>query len=325
MSELYPFTFRPIFKERVWGGRRLKELYDKQLPEGIPVGESWEIVDRPEDVSVIENGKFKGRTLRWLMENFRDQLLGMTRDYNGRFPLLIKILDAQDVLSVQVHPPEEVAKELGGEPKTEMWYVASAEPDSIIYAGLKNGVTRQDFIKKVSEGTLEECLHKLHVKEGDAIFVPSGRVHALGKGPVIFEIQQNSDTTYRVYDWNRVGLDGKPRALHIEEALKCINFADFEPKLIESKYSRNQTISVRFLVDDKLFRVNGCKVKRGIQFKLSSDGVHIIGVLKGALSVGSGDELLELRPGQFCLIPASVKQVPIRAIKQVEFLHIEAF
>ena len=325
MSELYPLIFKPIFKERVWGGRRLKELYNKQLPEGVPIGESWEISDRPNDESIVESGKFKGKTLRWLMENFHDDLLGITKDYNGRFPLLVKILDAQDVLSVQVHPPAEVAKELGGEPKTEMWYVAHADPDSVIYAGLKNGVTKEDFVGRISSGALDECLHKLHVKAGDAIFIPSGRVHALGKGPVIFEIQQNSDTTYRVYDWNRVGLDGKPRSLHIQEALKSINFSDFEPQLIASKYSRNPTFSVRFLVDDKLFRVNACKVKRGIRFKLSSDGVHIIGMLKGVLSIGEGEDCVELLPGQFCMIPAAVKQVPVRSIRQSEFLHVEAF
>ncbi|MCX7872076.1 MAG: class I mannose-6-phosphate isomerase [Verrucomicrobiae bacterium] len=325
MLELYPLIFQPIFKERVWGGRRIQELYEKQLPPGVPIGESWEIVDRPGDESIVENGKFKGKTLRWLMENHASELLGTTRDYNGRFPIIIKILDAQDVLSLQVHPPADIAKELGGEPKTEMWYVTYAPQGSTIYSGLRHGVSKEEFIKKIDEGTLEECMQKFNVKEGDAFFIPSGRIHGLGKGPVIFEIQQNSDTTYRVYDWNRIGLDGKPRPLHIKEALKSINFSDYDGGLIKSRYSQNKTIKVRYLVEDKLFRVNACKVKRGVSFKLSSDGVQIIGIINGVTVISADECNLELRPGSFCMIPASSKQVSIYAIKQVEFLHIEAF
>ena len=141
---LYPLTFRPIFKERIWGGRNLERLYHKPLPPKVPIGESWEITDRPEGVSVIANGPLTGKDLRWLMENHRADLLGKDSSAE-RFPLLVKILDCHDTLSVQVHPPAKVAAELGGEPKTEMWYIADATPDAALYAGLKNGVTRADF------------------------------------------------------------------------------------------------------------------------------------------------------------------------------------
>jgi len=208
---LYPLTFRPIFKERIWGGRALEQLYGKSLPPKVPIGESWEISDRPGDASVIANGPLAGKDLRWLMENHERELLGDAKSANGRFPLLIKILDAQEKLSLQVHPPARKAAELKGEPKTEAWYIADAAPGAELYVGLKRGVTREEFERKIQSGEVAECFHRVPVRAGDTMFLPSGRVHAIGAGLVIFEIQQNSDTTYRVFDWNRVGTDGKPR------------------------------------------------------------------------------------------------------------------
>ena len=222
---LYPFVFEPIFKERIWGGRELERLYGQKIPAGRPIGEAWEISDRPGDVSVIINGPLAGKNLRWLMENHAAEMLGGARPAaEGRFPLLCKILDARQKLSLQVHPPAAVAAKLNGEPKTEMWFVADAAPDASLYAGLKRGVTRAEFEKKIADGTVADCFHRIPVKAGDTMFLPSGRVHAIGDGLVIFEIQQNSDTTYRVFDWNRVGLDGQPRALHVAQSLASIDF-----------------------------------------------------------------------------------------------------
>ena len=238
---LYPFTFRPIFKERVWGGRELERLYHKPLPTGVPIGESWEISDRPGDTSVVANGPLAGRDLRWLMENHAADLLGDARPRGERFPLLLKILDAREKLSLQVHPPPAAASVLNGEPKTEMWYVAEAAADSKLYVGLKRGVTRAEFERRIQTGTVAECFHRVGVRSGDAMFLPSGRVHALGGGLVIFEIQQNSDTTYRVFDWNRLGLNGKPRELHIPQSLASIDFSDYEPSLLPRASTRNGT------------------------------------------------------------------------------------
>ena len=191
----YPLTFRPIFKERIWGGRNLERLYRKPLPPAVPIGESWEITDRPEGVSEITHGPLAGRDLRWLMENHAAELLGRTDPIAaGRFPLLVKILDAQDVLSLQVHPPAALAASLGGEPKTEVWYFAETTPTAEIFVGLKRGVTREEFERRLGDGSVAQCFHRHAVKAGDAMFLPSGRVHALGAGSVIFEIQQNSDT-----------------------------------------------------------------------------------------------------------------------------------
>src|SRR5215217_528612 len=216
MRPLYPMVFHPIFKERVWGGRTLEALYGKRLPPDVPIGESWEIADRPGAESVVANGPLARRTLRWLMRQHRADLLGDAAPSAGdRFPLLCKILDARDKLSLQVHPPAR-AQELG-EPKTEMWYIAAADPGAELYVGLKRGVTREAFEHGIRDGRVADCFHRIEVHAGDAMFLPSGRVHAIGAGLVIFEIQQNSDKTFRVYDWDRPGLDGRPRDLHVRE------------------------------------------------------------------------------------------------------------
>jgi mannose-6-phosphate isomerase len=317
----YPLTFKPIFKQRVWGGRNIEKLYGKPLPPDVPIGESWEISDRPGDVSVIANGPLAGKTLHELVEQHCKALLGY--EAAARFPLLIKTLDAQEKLSLQVHPPAHVAKQLGGEPKTEMWYIAHATPDADLYVGLKHGVTRAEFERKIQDGTVAECFHRIAVKPGDVMFLPSGRVHAIGAGNVIFEIQQNSDTTYRVFDWNRVGLDGKPRELHIKESLQSINFEDFEPRLSSAQYSRNQSMKLRFLVDDPLFRVDGYQVKRGQRYHLRFPAAQILGMIKGRLKIQYEAHELNVKPGEFVLLPASLDRVTFTAETQVEYLQVQ--
>ena len=227
-----PLVFEPLFMERLWGGRRLESLFGKHLPATARIGESWEIVDREDAQSVVHEGPLQGLTLNELWTQHRDAIFGPGLADAPRFPLLFKLLDAQERLSVQVHPRAENAARLRGEPKTEMWYILDALLESDLYAGLRRGVTRADFELALREGRVAEMIHHFPVKAGDAIFIPSGRIHAIGTGNVIFEVQQNSDTTYRVFDWNRLGLDGQPRALHIEESLQSIDFADFEPAVV---------------------------------------------------------------------------------------------
>ncbi len=325
VAMLYPLTFEPILKERVWGGRNLERLYGKRLPAGQPIGESWEITDRPEGVSVIANGPLAGHDLRWLTEQHPTELLGNSASASTRrFPLLIKILDACDKLSLQVHPPVSVAARLGGEPKTEMWYVAEAAPGAELCVGLKRGVTRDEFARRLGEGSAAECVHRIPVRSGDAMFLPSGRVHAIGAGLVIFEVQQNSDTTYRVFDWNRPGLDGRLRQLHVEQSLASIDFGDFEPDLVRSAYSRNPTLSVRYLVQDPLFTVNGCRVRRGGRFYLRSPGFQILGLLSGELRLSANGQDVVLKPGGFVLLPAGLERTAVAAERRSEYLHIEA-
>jgi mannose-6-phosphate isomerase len=320
---LYPFTFRPIFKERVWGGRGLERLYQKPLPPSVPIGESWEICDRPGDVSVIANRTLAGKDLRWLMENHAAELLGEGRPAGGRFPLLLKILDAQDKLSLQVHPPPAKASELGGEPKTEMWYVAGAAPGAELFVGLKRGVTRAEFEQKLTAGTVAECFHRLCVRAGDAMFLPSGRVHALGGGLIIFEVQQNSDTTYRVFDWNRLGLDRKPRELHIPQSLASIDFDDYEPSLIPLTYVRRGEHKVRPLVSDPLFTAEVQEAGAGERVALPPHKLQILALLAGTLRVEDGIDTLVLSAGQFCLVPASLARITLQAEAPTTFLRIE--
>ena len=243
---------------------------------------------------------------------------------SGRFPLLIKILDAQEKLSLQVHPPAARAVELGGEPKTEMWYVADATPDADLFAGLKHGVTRAEFERKIQSGMVAECFHRIPVKKGDAMFLESGRVHALGAGSVIFEIQQNSDTTYRVFDWNRVDANGQPRELHIAQSLASIDFNDFEPSLVTSTFSQRDAAKVSSLAQSPLFTVNLCELETEKLFRAKLNRMQIFGVLAGKLCVEGGGEKVPLYAGEFCLIPAALDNVSVRAEGAVSFLEITA-
>jgi mannose-6-phosphate isomerase len=320
---LYPLVFKPILKERVWGGRTLERLYGKPLPGQGPIGESWEISDRPGDSSVVLNGPLAGRDLRWLMENHGPELLGFSPQAHGRFPLLVKILDAREKLSLQVHPPAAKAAALGGEPKTEMWYIADAAPGAELYVGLQRGVSMAEFTRKVAEGTVADCFHRVPVRAGDAMFLPSGRVHALGAGLVIFEIQQNSDTTFRVFDWNRVGLDGRPRQLHISESLASIDFGDFEPGLVQGTAVTQGALQVKQLVSDPLFQVDLCQTETGATAGFVPGRMEIIGVLHGRLRVWDGQLELNLTPGQFCLVPAAA-ECQWRAGAPASFLRARA-
>lgn len=227
MREL--LRFQPLYQTRVWGGRALESALGRKLPGSDPIGESWEVVDRPEAQSVVETGIHKGQSLRALLTSHAAEVMGPKWPAEKPFPILIKWLDCRERLSLQVHPPASIARELGGEPKTENWYIAQTAPGAELIVGLKRGVTRERFEKAIAEQTLEQCVHRFRVAAGDSILVHSGQVHAIDAGNLILEIQQNSDTTYRVYDWGRVGLDGQPRQMHVAQSLRSIDWTDFEP------------------------------------------------------------------------------------------------
>jgi mannose-6-phosphate isomerase len=227
MQEL--LRFRPLYQERVWGGRGLESALGRTLPPGRPIGESWEIVDRQETQSVVRSGAFEGRSLRDVLAHHTAEIMGPNWPAARPFPILVKWLDCRERLSLQVHPPSAVAGALNGEPKTENWYIARTAPGAELIVGLKHGVTREQFERAIVDNAVEACVHRFRVAAGDSILVHSGQVHAIDAGNLILEIQQNSDTTYRVYDWGRVGLDGKPRQLHVEQSLRSIDWTDFEP------------------------------------------------------------------------------------------------
>ncbi|MEO1857070.1 MAG: type I phosphomannose isomerase catalytic subunit [Rubritalea sp.] len=291
-----PLTFQPIYQQRVWGGRKLETIYDRQLPEpATPYGESWEISDRPEAQSVVTSGALAGKSLHQLWSEQRCEIFG---DYSSdSFPLLIKILDAQADLSIQVHPPQHLAAELNGEPKTEIWYIAHAEPNAKIYVGLKMGTTRESFEAALNNGDPDKLVHAIEPQAGESIHIPSGRLHAIGAGLVIYEIQQNSDTTYRVFDWNRLGLDGAPRELHIRDSMQCIDFSDFEPTMDSPK--GNTLAECAYYKVDKFQLSEGYSINNPEEDKFS-----ILTVVEGCLKDCDGNTH---SAGSFLLNPAGVK------------------
>jgi mannose-6-phosphate isomerase len=295
-----PLVFEPLFMERVWGGRHLESLYRKRLPSAALIGESWEIVDRPEAQSVVHEGQLRGATLHELWCKHRPQIFGKVADA-PRFPILAKLLDARQNLSLQVHPPREIASKLGGESKTELWYIAHAEPKARLYAGVKKGTTREIFEKALEHGKVEKHLHALELKSGDAIFLPSGRMHALGAGNVLVEIQENSDTTYRIYDWDRAKKGGVPRQMHIAEAMQCVDFEDVEPDLLQTKSES--------LIKHELFEIDKWELKRA---RAIADLGHfaIIVCLTGELECAGR----RFQPGDFFLLPAQLEDRLARPI-----------
>jgi mannose-6-phosphate isomerase len=304
-----PLTFEPTFMERIWGGRRFESTFEKNLPPKVRIGESWEIVDRPEAQSVVECGPLKGKTLHELWTQYREAIFGNLADA-PRFPLLIKLLDAHEKLSLQVHPPENVARKLGGEGKTEFWYVAAANPGAELFLGFREPITREQFEKALSNGTAADCAHKIAAKPGDAAFLPAGRLHAVGAGNLLIEIQQNSDTTYRVFDWNRIDDKGKPRRLHIEQALQCINFNDVRPKLIEPKGE--------LLVRHELFEIQKWNLDQPREVA-SLGQFAIICCLTGKVACGNVD----LASGKFLLVPAQLQDRQLKPLEaQTSLLRI---
>ncbi len=304
-------TFTPIYMERVWGGRELERVYHRSLPgPGVPYGESWEMSDRPGEQSVVLGGRFDGMTLHGLWTTRQEEIFGPGYDRHANFPLLIKVLDARDDLSIQVHPPASKAAGLGGEPKTEMWFIADCLPGAKLYAGLKHGITRETFEASIRNGTVEECIHAISPAAGDSIFIPSGRLHAIGAGFLIHEIQQNSDTTYRVFDWNRLGLDGKPRELHIEQSMASIDFQDFEPSM--------DTPDGEILAECAYFKT--CLRQLADCAELNNPDPRffsIISVVDGQLAASDGRTFAK---GSFLLLPRGAN--PLKAVGASRVLQI---
>jgi mannose-6-phosphate isomerase len=300
-----PIRFAPLAMERVWGGRHFETLLGKQLPEDSVIGELWEIVDRPEAQSVVSEGPLLGTTLHDLWTESREAVFGARHlaHPSSRFPLLVKLLDARERLSVQVHPPAHLAEELQGEPKTECWYFLDAGENASVFAGLKQGVTQEAFEEALAAGTVEEKLHRTPVRTGESIFIPSGRLHAIGEELVIVEVQQNSDTTYRVFDWNRMGLDGKPRDLHREHSMSSIDFTDFEPAITPA--------SEPIVADCPFFRVEKKTLAEPLDLSVPGDFCVITGLTGEAECSES-----RLLPGEFLLIPSSLEKAILTPLRE---------
>ena len=327
MKKLYPLLFEPIFKDYLWGGRNL-EKFGRNLPKEGNIAESWDIAAHPDGTTRVINGEFAGYPLTELQKELGLDLIGKNNRWaqkRGKFPLLIKLLDANRPLSVQVHPNDDYAlanegNELG---KTEMWVVLHAEPNAELILGVKKGTTPQKFRKGIEKGNLEPYLHHLPVKKGDHICVPTGTLHAIMDGIVIAEIQQNSNTTYRVYDWNRLGADGNPRPLHIDKALDVINFDQIEPSLLPPiLLSDSDGIRVSSLCTNPYFRTEKVEMDAGATYRGFCLGstMEIWGAVEGQITINN----LPLNPVQFTLLPAAMGEFEIKAKTDAILLRVYA-
>ncbi len=296
----YALRFRPVLKQTIWGGRRLGSQLGKPIGDDDDYAESWEIVDHGPDQSVVDNGPLKGHTLSQLIAEYPSWFPLMEGQHDS-FPLLLKYLDCNRVLSVQVHPDDAYAQrmdppDLG---KTEAWYIVACEPNSLIYAGLREGVDRDKLEQAVASGKTEDVLHVFHPVPGDVVFIPAGTVHALGAGLVVAEIQQSSDTTFRLFDWNRVGADGNPRPLHIEQSL---DVTDYDRGPISPLRADASASGWQELVSCDKFVLNS--LQKGTAPVGDDSQFHIITVPQGSATLRIEGEALPLRSGETLLLPA---------------------
>ena len=317
-----PLTFEPILKRIRWGGRRLGNLLDKNIGPETDYAESWELADHGTDQSIVTQGLHAGQTLSQLVERSGTALLGRHAGLN-QFPLLVKFLDANDWLSLQVHPNDEQAKRYDATEngKTEAWVIVNAKPDSQICAGLKGNVTREQLEQHLTNGTIKQCLNIFNVQAGDCIFVPAGTVHAIGAGIVLAEIQQQSNLTFRLYDWGRIGNDGQPRQIHVDDSLACTNF-DRGPVMPVTPAILSDGEHVHEeLVRDRYFVIHRHHTSHNFQISVNNQ-FHVLMVLDGMISVESSGEVHSLPCGSTLLIPAAVEKLTMIPSEQTTVLDI---
>ncbi|MEC0213866.1 class I mannose-6-phosphate isomerase [Paenibacillus ehimensis] len=301
----YPLQCKPEFKERVWGGRAL-EQFGLELPEG-PIGEGWMIGDHPNGTTTVVNGKLAGMGLDQIREQYGSEFFGSKgfSEKNGRFPLLIKLLDCQDDLSVQVHPNDHYERLPQGElGKTEMWYILDAKPGAKIIYGLKDGVTREQLAQAIVQNRILDCLNQVTAEAGDSFYIPAGTVHALGAGVLVAEIQQNSDSTYRLYDYDRLGLDGKPRELHIEDSLNVIAYENSGATYM--KTNLNASGEWLTLARSPFFVTEKGRVEGSWPLQTSPESFVIHIICEGTGSIRWADGELNVKPGECYLLPANL-------------------
>lgn len=311
----YPLKFKPLYKDYIWGGRKFETL-GKTLPEGI-AAESWEISSHPDGTSIVADGEYAGKKLDDLVLEFGSELLG-TALYKGKdtkFPLLIKFIDANRDLSVQVHPDDDYAyiNENGELGKNEMWYVVDALPGTKLVLGVKDGVTRKIFKKAVEDGNVSDCLHYVEIKAGDCYNIPAGLIHAIGAGSLICEIQQNSNTTYRVYDYDRTDDKGNKRPLHVEKALDVIDFEIGEGRNTCGLTPNIEDFSRTYLVANEYFAVELMKFNGIVNENTDGERFHCYTVLAGEIEING----IVTERGHSCLVPASAGNYIISGNAQV--------
>ncbi len=312
MNSLYPIRFRPVLKETLWGGNALRERFGKKAKAGTTVGESWEISGMPGASSVVANGFLRGNTLEEIMEVYMGDLVGdaVYEKYGNEFPLLIKFIDARDTLSIQVHPDDRLAAERHHAwGKTEMWYVIDASPGAVIYTGFRKKTTREEYLEHLHGKKLADMINATPVSGGDAFFIPAGMVHAIGAGVLLTEIQQTSDVTYRIYDWDRTDAAGKPREMHTSLALDAINYGLDSTNLIKKLPEINRTV---MLAESPWFHTSLLQFDRPVIKDFSLTDSFIIYICTESLAViecfGHSEEI---KAGETILIPASADSVAL--------------
>ena len=313
---LYPLRFRPILKRLIWGGRKLGDVLGKAIGPESDYAESWELSDHRDDVSVVAEGPLQGFTLRELLRSRGRELLGPSLGPLAQFPLLVKFLDARQVLSVQVHPDDEKGRLLADDNgKTETWVVIHAEPGSRIYAGLKAGVTRSDLAAGLNSGRVEPLLHSFEAKPGDCIMIPAGTVHAIGAGVLLAEIQQMSDATFRVYDWERVGPDGNPRELHIEQALESTDFSAGPVDPMKPLPEPIAAGTVERLSNCQYFMLERYRLQSGVARVGSDQRFTLLLGLEGRARVRHAGLDYSLDYGETLLLPAAIGPCELSAVE----------
>ena len=325
MAELYPLFFTPVLKHYLWGGRNLKKL-GRDLPDGQRIAESWEISSHEDGLTVVSNGSLAGKTLPQLLRIMGEDLVGSHNLWaleRGIFPLMVKLLDAEHRLSVQVHPDDDYAlKHVGNElGKAEMWVVLDAKPGAAIIFGFSQETAPEEFRQAISRGILEPYLYHIPVQAGDHVCVPPGTLHAILEGVLIAEIQQNSNTTYRVYDWNRVDDDGQPRALHVDQALDVINYAQVKSNLPEAKIiEETHQLKRERLCQNPYFTTERIIAKQELAFSGCCDGssLEIWGLISGEAHIAG----FALQHVQFCLLPAAMGNFSLQAQPETVLLRV---
>ena len=308
---MYPLKFNPILKSMIWGGEKMRQ-YKAIDTDQKNIGESWELSGVPGNESVISNGKFAGRTITELIKEYGPELLGRHgyETYGENFPLLIKFIDARDDLSIQVHPDDAMAQSVHGQPfgKTEMWYVVSADKDAHLMSGLSTEITPEEYVSRVENNTITDVLSDYKVQSGDVFFLPAGRIHSIGKGCFIAEIQQTSDLTYRIYDFGRLGLDGKPRELHTELAKDAIDYSVSEDYRTAYTAAQNEETQ---LVECEYFKTNLLDLTEPLSVDVKSkDSFMIVICLEGQGEMKDSEgNVVALKQGETVLVPAVTDQM----------------
>ncbi len=323
MSGLYPLKFKPIFKDKIWGGNKIHTVFGMDYAPLPNCGEAWVLSGYGEEISTVSNGFLAGNQLDELIEIYMGDLVGeaIFDEYETKFPLLIKILNSSDWLSIQVHPDDKLAESRHNETgKTEMWYIADAEPGSELISGFKKELNADEYLSHLGNGTLKEIMNFEKVKKGDVFFIPAGRVHALGPGLLLFEIQQTSDRTYRIYDFDRVDDKGNPRQLHTELALDAIDFARYSTYRTDYKPAYNKTVPV---VESRYFNTSIIHFGTPVVKDYSGlDSFVILQCAEGKCMIGyeGGDETLQA--GEVILIPAIMEKIEIVPLPECKILEV---